>query len=203
MAKFLEAQETLEEALPRLRTRHLSANNRRDQTALDVPACLWLCRKIEEEGALRVLELGSGFSSWALRTWQMRHKAVTIWTIDDEPAWLEVTRSELRELGVRLDAIFTLDTFKAFARRHVYDLVFVDLDSPATRVAHVPWIVRWTQPGGVIVLDDWHMSHYRGPMTAALAEYGITAEAVPETTDRWGRHMAWGRKPKWNMRVPA
>jgi len=180
-----------------LRARHLGRNNRRAQTALDVPASVWLWNACEREKAERVLELGSGFSSWVLRHWQQRatgFMAPEVWTVDDESKWLATTQLELIEQG------FT--TFRTTEFQNVvlddpidyFDLVFVDLDNTATRIRHAADFVRWAKPGGLLVLDDWHMEHYREPMTRRLAALGISVEALPETTDEWGRYLAVGRK---------
>lgn len=182
-----------------LRVQHLARNNRRAQTALDVPAAVWLWNACEREHAERVLELGSGFSSWALRHWQQRaaherEAAPSVWTIDDEAKWLETTRLELLELGFSTDELTDFETCLRIAAPDSFDLVFVDLDNTATRIRHADDVVRWTKPGGLLVLDDWHMAHYREPMTRRLGALGITVEALPETTDEWGRYLAVGRK---------
>ena len=182
-----------------LRAQHLGRNNRRAQTALDVPAAVWLWNACQREHAARVLELGSGFSSWALRHWQ-HHAAASsqtpeVWTIDDEAKWLETTRLELTELAFSTEHLGAFDDLLSADCDDYFDVVFVDLDNTATRVRHANSFVSWTRPGGMLVLDDWHMAHYREPMTRRLAALGVQVEAVPETTDEWGRYLAVGRKP--------
>lgn len=187
-----------------LRAQHLGRNHRRAQTALDVNAAVWLWNACQREKAERVLELGSGFSSWALRHWQQRTACdrgamPELWTIDDEAKWLETTRVELIELGFSTDRLADFDTVRQCVPADLYDgyfdLVFVDLDNTGTRIRHADDFLRWTKPGGLLVLDDWHMAHYREPMTRRLAALGMTVVAVPETTDEWGRYLAVGRKP--------
>lgn len=195
----------IEKILTDLRAEHLRRNNRRPQTALDVPAAVWLWHACERERATRVLELGSGFSSWTLRHWQRfagveRGGVVPIvWTVDDEPKWLETTRIELLEQGFSRNGMISFDDALSSPlgrpADNQFDLVFVDLDSTATRRRYAEQFVRWVKPGGLLVLDDWHMPHYRGPMTERLAALGMTVEPLPETTDEWGRYMAVGRKP--------
>lgn len=183
-----------------LRAQHLGRNNRRPQTALDVPASVWLWNACQREKANRVLELGSGFSSWVLRHWQQRATSErgstpSVWTVDDEPKWLETTRLELLERNFDTSRMAHFDTALTDCAVTSFDLTFVDLDNTATRLKHAADFVRWTRSGGLLVLDDWHMPHYREPMTAKLADLGISVEPLPETTDEWGRYMAMGRKP--------
>lgn len=190
----------VEQIMIDLRARHLGRNNRRAQTALDVKAAAWLWRACEAELAWRVLELGSGFSSWALRHWQQHTTAVRgwtpqVWTVDDEARWLETTRLELVELGFDTFGVLDFSTVLRSAPDGFFDVVFVDLDNTATRVRHAADFVRWTKPGGLLVLDDWHMPHYREPMLLDLTSRGLVVNEAPETTDEWGRYLAWTRRP--------
>lgn len=196
MTKFLETQQpTLRETLTLLRTRHLSANKRRDTTAIDVPSAAWLCECCERVQAMRVLELGSGFSTWALRSWQVHHPETEIWTIDDEHRWLETTRSEIAGYGWNLEHIMHLDELLATSCDHAFDVVFVDLDNMRTRLFYAPRIVAWTKPGGIIVFDDWHMPDYRAQMREYMAGRGIAIIEEDATRDPHGRYLAWGQKP--------
>lgn len=186
------------QVMTELRAKHLGRNNRRAQTALDVKAAAWLWRMCESEHAERVLELGSGFSSWALRHWQQyagttRDQTPELWTVDDEARWLETTRLELEELGFSTENLAAFDDLLASDCDGHFDVVFVDLDNTGTRLRHAEAFVRWTKPGGLLVLDDWHMDHYRPPMTAALAALGVTVAPVLDTMDEWGRYLAVGR----------
>src|SRR5213078_4518044 len=79
----------------------------------------------------RVLDLGSGFSSFDLRTAAPR---ADVWSVDDNAEWLERTKAFLRSQGVadkRCELWQTLDP--AFAG--IFDLVLYDLGSMATRAA--------------------------------------------------------------------
>lgn len=191
----------LQKIITNLRAQHLGRNHRRAQTALDVPASVWLWNACQREDANRVLELGSGFSSWVLRHWQQhaiheRGSAPIVWTVDDEAKWLETTRLELVERGFDTSRLASLENAMTDVAVTQFDIVFVDLDNTSTRLRHAADFVRWTRPGGLLVLDDWHMPHYREPMTARLMELGVAVEPLPETTDEWGRYLAFGRKPQ-------
>ena len=107
----------------------------------------------------------------------------------------ETTRLELEELGFSTDELSDFETLCQLAPADYFDVVFVDLDNTATRIRHADRFVSWTRPRGLLVLDDWHMDHYRDPMTRQLAALGVHVEALPETTDEWGRYLAVGRKP--------
>lgn len=187
MTKSLRVQ------LSHLRQRHLAEHGRRDTTAIDVPSATWLCHAIERERATRVLELGSGFSSWALRHWQQSHPSVDVWTVDDEILWLEKTKAELVMLGYRTDHILSFADLLLHHPHESFDLVFVDLDNMETRITHAEQFVRYTRSGGLLVLDDWQMPHYHTPMTIALATCNVFVHAVPESIDPHGRYLAVGR----------
>lgn len=192
------------ELLTRLRAHHLTLRNRRDTTAIDVPSAAWLCHACEIVSAKRILELGSGFSSWALRTWQIDHPEVEIWTVDDELPWLEKTQRELESLGVRTDHCIPFATLCELTTitNIEFDVVFVDLDNMETRVRHAADFVRWTRPNGLMILDDWHTMPYREHMTSALAMHGITIAEIPESIDRHGRFLAMGHRPVSSLPSP-
>src|SRR4026207_1373950 len=97
-----------------LRAQHLGRNNRRAQTALDVPASVWLWNVCQRAGAERVLELGSGFSTTVLRHWKQhathdRRTPPVVITLDHEAKWLATTRAELLHEGLSDDGMMLFD----------------------------------------------------------------------------------------------
>lgn len=180
----------LELRLTQLRAEHLALHNRRDTTAIDVPSAVWLCRTIEREQFTRILELGSGFSTWVLRDWQHDHPLVDVWTIDDEQPWLEKTRAEIERRRLPAEHFWTFNGFRAL-HNVTFDLVFVDLDNMRTRLTHAEKFIQWTRPGGLLVFDDWHFSDYAAEMTSILAKHGLTVHEAWDTMDRHGRYLAW------------
>lgn len=187
---------TIRDRLADLRAYHLTLKNRRDQTAIDLPSALFLLEVCWTERAERVLELGSGFSSWVLREWQRREgPSSEVWTVDDEEPWLLKTVGELKSLKFRTDHCMTYANLQNMPLVEYFDVIFLDMDSTATRVENARKVVEWLKHGGILLMDDWHMEHYRVPMTSALEEMGMGVVAKPGTADQWGRHLAWSRKP--------
>jgi hypothetical protein len=58
--------------------------------SLELIATLWLLA--EDSGARRIIDLGSGFTSFILRTYAAEHPGVEVWSVDDSAEWLERTR---------------------------------------------------------------------------------------------------------------
>jgi hypothetical protein len=53
-----------------------------------------------EDHAKRLLDLGSGFSSYVLRAYAAGVPGAVGWSVDDDPAWLEKTRAFLVSEGL-------------------------------------------------------------------------------------------------------
>ena len=59
-----------------------------------------------EDHAKRLLDLGSGFSSCVLRAYAAGVSGAVMWSVDDDPAWLEKART--RQVTDRIGAVFRL-----------------------------------------------------------------------------------------------
>lgn len=192
------------EYLTALRARHLAQPGRRDVTAIDVPTCAWLWDALAREHAapragrnFRVCDLGSGFSTAAIRAWARPLEDVTCVTADHDRKWLGATARDLEAEGLSTRDLFTYDEWVARADTdEPYDVLFMDLNGPPLRVERFPEYSGRVRPGGLLVFDDWQFPHLREPLTKLLRAVGMEPEPVPETTDRHGRYAAWARTPE-------
>ena len=186
--------------LAAMRERHLSRNKRRDTTAMGTEGAIVLLELVARGAAARhpyrVADLGSGFSSAALR-WLATQLPLEVWTVDTSARWLATTQDELRREGLELGRCYEFEPFAATAPAHHFDLLFVDIGPMPFRVglAADGSLGRWLAPGGTIVLDDWHTEHYRIAMLPRLEAQGFTVTELPASRDTHGRYLASASRP--------
>lgn len=153
--------------------------------SLELSAFLWqLCRAVD---ARRVLELGSGFTSYVFRRYAAEaDHDVQVLSIDDDDAWLEKTSAFLRSLGVP-DRDLTPLRERDGALVGQFDLVFNDIVG-AIRPAMTAVAADHTKPGGVLVLDDANRVADRRSLLTAAREHRLrTYDLRPWTQDAIGR----------------
>lgn len=110
----------------------------------------------------KVLDLGSGFSSFVFRHFSKHVKSTKVVSIDDDRKWLEKTRSYLRRMDVPCENVIHLESFTFGRNLKEYDLVFHDVGSMLTRKHVFDEIINVSDMySGIIVLDDMHKAHYR------------------------------------------
>jgi predicted O-methyltransferase YrrM len=133
---------------------------------------LVLCRR---RRPARLVDLGSGFSSFVFRHYQAGDAGdPEVWSVDDDDAWLERTASYLRGHELRTDRLLGPEAFLRSAERR-FDLVLHDvnaIDSPA-RAALLPTALGLISPTGVVVIDDLNGYPYRSRVRAACREGGL------------------------------
>jgi len=133
---------------------------------------LVLCR---QRRPARLVDLGSGFSSFVFRMHQAHDEGgATVWSVDDDPAWLERTAGFLRHHHLRTDRLVGLQEFLGTGQRS-FDLVLHDLnaiESPV-RSALLPRALELASAGGTIVVDDLNGYPYRSRVRTACRKAGV------------------------------
>uniref|UniRef100_A0A7C4LNN7 Class I SAM-dependent methyltransferase n=1 Tax=Schlesneria paludicola TaxID=360056 RepID=A0A7C4LNN7_9PLAN len=109
-----------------------------------------------------ILDLGSGFSSFVLRSYAARAEhPCCVTSVDDNRHWLKQTETYLRQSGLPDDGLLHWDDFAPLAPQARFELVFHDLGNLETRAAVLPVVLPCLTPGGVLVLDDMHKHRFR------------------------------------------
>jgi len=165
---------------------HLSRNKRRPTTAISVESGIWLQKKLDELKPKRIVDFGSGFSSLLFHAWAQENEARAV-TVDLSPVWLEVVKIELAAAGLSVRDCYLIDELPGDM---MFDFALVDLGATRDRLDRIESIFVWLAPGATLVLDDWHMDHYREPMKALLSDRGLKAWRLESTKDQYGRYMA-------------
>lgn len=129
----------------------------------------------------RILDLGSGWSSYLLRL-----GGAKVWSIDTDAKWLEKTKSFLTQFN-QLNGHFGLLEDFEFPTEQTYDLVLIDSKPGARRYEMFPSIKRCCK--GIVVFDDWNNDKIREPAERIFNDWNIQ-NLERETKDRWERFIA-------------
>jgi predicted O-methyltransferase YrrM len=151
---------------------------------------MYLCRSLAPE---RVLDLGSGFSSYVFRRYAAdAGRQVAVTSVDDDAGWLEKTRAFLRAHGCEGDDLVTWEQFGR--RRPVsHGVVFHDLAGGELREAAVSFAMSQVAPGGVLVLDDAQHDGHRARMRNEAAVVAMPLFSLRGLTlDSLGRWAVLG-----------
>jgi len=122
----------------------------------------------------KILDLGSGFSSYVLRSYSLnvQNKAL-VYSVDDNDLWLEKTQSFLANNGMPIDRLSTWAHFQKH-NRYKFDLIFHDLGSMKMRAKSLPFVLGLLEEGGVVVLDDMHKRDYRPVAKKEISKAGLS-----------------------------
>ncbi len=147
--------------------------------AISLELSSYLLKYIKNHKPKRILDLGSGFSSYILS-----QSDTDVWSVDIEEDWLEKTRQFLAKHDVSQENLVLLEDFE-FERG--YDLIFIDIGH-AYVDRHPLFEEIERHCSGVIIFDDIHIQDYRVKVKKYFGDYGI--ENLHETVDKYGRY-AW------------
>ena len=123
-------------------------------------ACfLWsLCEALKPE---RILDMGSGFSSFVFRRYQVTAGLKPeIWSVDESAEWLEKTGEYLRSHGLSDQDLYTWDAFQSL-QPPKFDLIFHDLGYMNERPDILERLLTLKKEDGVIIVDDFQNPVYR------------------------------------------
>jgi predicted O-methyltransferase YrrM len=115
----------------------------------------------------RVVDLGSGFTSFVLRD-HARASGIEVHSVDDSAAWLDRTRGYLREKGVSDGNLHHWPDFQRLGMRGGFGLVLHDMGFMDVRLKTLEQVLDLAAPGGWVVLDDMHKAEYRAAALAVL-----------------------------------
>jgi len=102
----------------------------------------------------RILDLGSGFSSWVFRYYQAQAQPVPeIWSVDDDLHWLEQTRKFLSAHQLPVSHLENWHDF-AEANQAPFDFILHDLGSMSLRQEALPRVVALAGHQALLLLDD-------------------------------------------------
>jgi predicted O-methyltransferase YrrM len=141
----------------------------------------------------RLLDLGSGFSSFVLRRYaEQAGVSVEVQSTDHASEWLAATRRYLEGHGLGVSGLSTWSDFRS--REHApFDLILLDLgstggDSAGYRLSVLPYVLGLLTPGGVLILDDAHRLAFGRAVRRLVDAHGYRCWSLKRfVQDRFGR----------------
>ena len=140
-----------------------------DPIAIALPLAVFLGVLRDQLRPRRILDLGSGFSSYVFRAHARARddSAGAVWSIDESRPWLDKTRAFLQQHDADAPHLATWDEFTATAPAP-FDLILQDFATLDARRAMLDRVIDLCRPGGLIVIDDMHVPGYRRATLRAL-----------------------------------
>jgi predicted O-methyltransferase YrrM len=150
--------------------------------AASLHACAYLMLICRAARASRVLDLGSGASSLALRTYAASapHR-VEVVSVDDSDEWLKRTRRFLQERDLAFGELVAWGDFRQRSW-DPFDVVFHDLAGGELREAAMTVAAQHVSSGGLLLFDDAHHSGHRREMERTADHHGFALYSVRHWT---------------------
>ena len=141
----------------------------------------------------RILDLGSGFSSFIFRFYaQSAPNKPIVYSVDDSPQWLDKTSDFLVKYGISNQNVLDWQLFLA-SDQEKFDLILNDFSILETRSVRLNDILALVSPGGLVVMDDMHWQEYAKNALAALNKYNFRHYSLKcFTKDNFGRYSVLG-----------
>jgi predicted O-methyltransferase YrrM len=149
---------------------------------------LFLC---ESRRPGRILDLGSGFTSFVFRAYaRAASPRPAVWSVDDSVEWLEKTRAYLVSKGLDTDHLVSWDRFES-QQTEPFDFILYDLGGFEFRKNTFEKVLDRMAKDGVLVVDDMHAAEYGLHVKAKVAERGMSKYSVRRYThDRFNRYAS-------------
>jgi predicted O-methyltransferase YrrM len=207
---YAELGETLERILAKMQfldrlsrelpTRHARyiANVSDSAHAISLELARFILEVASEDHAKRLLDLGSGFSSYVLREYAAGVPDAVAWSVDDDPAWLEKTHAFLVSEGLSTEHLYNRSEFLTLGSTNgvgTFDLVVHDLSTVRSRHGTIQFVLGLVRPGGALILDDMDVDAYRRHARSELDAAGAKHVDVKDRTLDARNRYSWLARP--------
>ena len=196
MASGSAADEIIEEIPERLRD-HIHVTGADAIVAASAESRRFLVRRFGARRPDRLVDLGSGITSWTSRVWRDRcSPGSTVISVDDDGEWMARSREFSSRAGTG-DPDFLLR--EDFLERHGtdhFDLVVHDSGSVRDQAKQMTPAFDLVAPGGAIICDDTHKARIWSAARSALRRSGYSVWSLrEETLDSIGRSALVAMRP--------
>jgi predicted O-methyltransferase YrrM len=168
---------------------------------------MYILDKIEQYKPWRIMDLGAGFSTLALRSFvpwchdagNEITKTTQFYTADHDKQWMLFVAELLKQKKAINDKCYSIEELKkvmAQPGQPKMDMIFVDHGpTMGTRVEDLPWVVSQLQPNGVILLDDFRVTtNFQSLCVTNLRKLGFRCIVEPESRSSSNRAIGIARR---------
>ncbi|MFM7431760.1 MAG: methyltransferase domain-containing protein [Flammeovirgaceae bacterium] len=135
----------------------------------------------------KVLDMGSGLSSFIFRLYAKETLGVEVYSVDDDAAWLTKTRGYLEQHHLDTNNMFTLQQFVDL-KESGFDCILHDMNFVEVRIQYVDFVFRSAKKNGLIIMDDVHKMDYRFALLKKLKPLEASCFTLRDITkDNFGR----------------
>ncbi len=156
--------------------------------AMSLEQARYLWQLCEERKPRRLVDFGTGFSSFILRSWAKANGAEH-WGVDTNEDWRSKTMLFLINHDLDYRHIVMWDKALEW-KPGEFDLAYFDCSEIIARSWYLRRALDMVAPGGVMVVDDTNHQHYRDVVTehASYARYRCKWLDMPELIDQFKRY---------------
>lgn len=135
----------------------------------------------------KLLDMGSGFSSFVFRLYAKENPNVQVFSVDDDAVWLEKTKDFLALHQLNTEDFYTLNQFLKTTETE-FDCILLDLNFVEVRINYVERMLEIAKSNGIIIFDDVHKPDYLFELLVKLKDKNIKAfDLKPITLDQYKR----------------
>ncbi|MEJ2482881.1 MAG: class I SAM-dependent methyltransferase [Gemmatimonadota bacterium] len=165
--------------------------------AASTELCRFLLRWCDLRRPSRLVDLGSGITSWTLRAWRDRCSPdSTVISVDDDADWLARSRDYSDSAGTGDRGFLLWDEFIERQAGESFDLVVHDFGSVRERARKMGEAFRLVAPGGAIICDDIHKARIWRAARDTMRRSGLPGWSLrEETLDSIGRFALLSVRP--------
>jgi len=128
--------------------------------AMSLELAIFMLALCEITRPKKVVDFGSGFSSFCLRFWIKNYSPETeVYSVDDASDWLVKTREFLHRNNLSDDHVLTWEEFTRGSHGK-FDLVLYDFGTFPVRKESLNTVVDYASQPSVLILDDMHQADY-------------------------------------------
>ena len=166
-------------------------NVSKSSMSISLELSLYIWSEVNKIKPKKILDLGSGYSSFILRYYQCisKHK-VSVKSVDTSTHWLDKTKKFLQKNNLGTDDMYVLEDFKKLPKRK-YDFILYDLDNTSKRHTRLKYVLSLLSKNGLLIIDDVHNTEYRNEVISIVSKSKKNITFIKDITiDEYGRYAA-------------
>lgn len=158
--------------------------------AASMECCVFLMAICEEINSKKVLDLGSGFSSYALRYYKNKYdQDMSVWSVDSNSNWLLKSKQFIEDYDLNIDHFHTWSEMEDMNEK--FDLIFFDIDVSKNRPSYLKYVIdSFMTSDSFILLDDMHKKVLSKNLKSIMNDYVYKSIDVKKhTLDNGGQKI--------------